>query len=494
MEPCAVLHIASLHGGGVDRHVRDIVRGVARRQWIWHAGDTAEVLESPRERRYLALDPAAVEREGAIVARWLAAQRVGVLHAHSVGGAARRRALGCAAALGLPTIVTLHDVLFLRPDALDPGVPVEPDPAWLAQTSAFLRSAAAVLAPSDYIAGLARQYVPGLEVGVVPNGSAPAAGTPGTLEPRPEFGARRPEHVAAVLGAIGPHKGSRVLEELDGLLAGTGIAIVVIGYLDAQVPPGWRGEHLFIHGPCQDEELAPLLRAYGARLALFPNRAPESFSYALSDAWSAGLPALVPAEGALAERVRCHGGGWILPAGAGAREIAAALVERLGARGAAELARVESDLQRPDDSRVPRADRMSRSLEALYARYGIDADAPLDARSPDLQALLARNLDGALFREELARLADELVQLREGLEAERARFEREARPWIAKLEADVAALQSQLAAQVESRRALGDENFELRNRNAMLERYKAAFDRLPAIVRRIALKILHARG
>lgn len=484
MDPCAVLHITSLHGGGVDRHVRDILRGVARAQLVWHTADAAEVLEVPRGHRYLALDPAAVDREGETLARFMRQERVGIVHAHSVSRAARHRALGCAQSLGVRTLVTLHDVLFLRRDGFEPGAAAGPDPEWLAHTSAFLRAAAAVVAPSQYIADLARRHVPGLEVAVVPNGCAERAPKPRALAARAEFAARRADHVVAVLGAIGPHKGSAVLEALDGLLGGTGVAIVVIGYLDTQVTPGWRGAHLFVHGACQDDEVGALLAAYGARLALFPNRVPESFSYTLSDLWDAGVPVLVPAEGALAERVRRHGGGWILPEGAGAREIAAALLERLGPNGAAELARVESDLDRADAARVPRLDAMTRSLDALYARFGIDAAAPPDAQSPGIEALLARNLDGALFREELARLADELAQLRSGLEAERGqarRFEAEARDWIAKLEGDVAKLQSELAAEVEARRAFAEENAQLRVS-------KQALDRLPALLRRFLLK------
>ena len=484
MERSAVLHIASLHGGGVDRHVRDIVRNLARPQLVWHASARAEVLELPREGRLLPLDAAALEREPAILDRYLRHERVGLLHAHSVARAARERARFLAGRLSLPVIATLHDVLFLRPDAFEPGADPGPEAPWLEETSRFLRAAAAVLAPSDYLADLARRHIPGLEVQVVPNGSPPRRRETPALEPRAAFAARRPQRVAAVLGAIGPHKGSAVLDELDRRLAGTGTAIVVIGYLDAQVAPGWRGESLFVHGACQDDEVPALLRAYGARIALFPNRVPESFSYALSDLWDAGLPALVPAEGALEERVRRHGGGWILARDAGAAQIAAALQERFDPSHAAELARVESDLAREDDLRVPRLDAMTRSLDALYARHSIDPAPPVDVEAPAIQSLLARNLDGALFREEVARLADEVAQLRRSIETEREN----AKTWIAKLQADIAALQAELGREVESRRAFAEENRRMRDSQEALEL-------LPSLLRRILLrKVRDARG
>jgi hypothetical protein len=491
MQPSAVLHIASLHGGGVDRHLRDIARTVPRAHLLWHVSPRADVLELPAPRRFLPLDPQALEREPEALDRFLRQERVGLVHAHAMTREARERAARTARGMKLAIVATLHDVLFLRPDGLDPQAPRAPDPAWLAETSAFLRESAAVLAPSDYIASLARDRIPGLEVQVIANGSPPRGAAASSAEPRAEFAARRPRHVVAVLGAIGPHKGSAVLDALGPLLAAHGIAIVVIGYLDAQVPPGWRREGLFVHGAYQDGEVPALLRAYGARLALFPNRVPESFSYALSDLWDAGLAVLVPPEGALAERVRRHGGGWLLPEGAGADAIAAELRRRLDPANEEALARVESDLARADDARVPRLDTMARSLDALYARFAIDPALPVDAQAPNVQALLAKNLDGALFREEVARLADELVQLRDGLEAERAKareFATEARAWIAKLEEDIARINAELAKEVEARRRFAEENAQLRDSRAALEL-------LPALLRRLLLKkVRDARG
>jgi hypothetical protein len=479
-----------MHGGGVDRYVRDIVHALPRPQMIWHASARAEILELPGERRSLAFDVAALERDAGTIARFLRARGVGILHVHSITRAVRARAAALARPLGLRTIATLHDVMFLRADALEPDAPAGADPSWIAETSQFLRSAAAVLAPSDYVANLARHHMPDLAVEVLPNGSPPRRSVSHAMS-RPQFAAGRPRHTVAVLGAIGPHKGSAVLAELGPYLAGSGIAIVVIGYLDAQVTAGWRGEHLFVHGPYHDEDLPALLRSYGVRLGLFPNRVPESFSYALSDLWDAAVPVLVPSEGALAERVRRHGGGWILPPGAGASEIAQALRTHLSPDHAPELARVESDLARADDARVPRLDAMTRSLDALYARFGIDATPPVDVESPAIQALLAKNLDAVLFRVELSRMADEYVQLMEGLEAERAeraKFAEESRAWIAKLEEDVARLQAELAREVEARRAFADDNAKLRDSAAALEL-------LPSLLRRLLLKkIRDARG
>ena len=492
MSSFAVLHITSLPGGGVDRYVRDIARAAASDHVVWHASDRADALEVPRRHETLALDPRAMELEPAAVAAWFRARRPGIIHAHSVNEAVRARTLWAARELNLPFIVTLHDVLFLRREGFEPGASPEPDPPWLAQASAFIRQAAAVVVPSDYIAGIVREHIQGMEPIVLPNGSRftsfPAA--QGSASARPEFLARRPRHVAAVLGAVGPHKGSAILDALSSHLSGSDIAVVVVGWLDMQVTPGWRGEHVFVHGAWNDEDVGALMAAYGAQVALFPNQVPESFSYALSDVWAAGLPALVPREGALGERVERHGGGWFLPRGFGAPEVAGELRRLFSPEGLQDIARVKSRIAAADPARVPPLDDMTRSLDALYERFGIDPAAP-DPGSQEAHDLLAKNLDGALFRQELVRLADELVQLRTALEHERseaAKFATEARAWIAKLEADIAGVQSDLAREVEARRALGQENVQLGI-------HKAAFDLLPGLVRRMLLKkILNARS
>jgi hypothetical protein len=371
----------------------------------------------------------------------------------------------------------------MRRDGLQPGAPRDADPAWLAATSAFLGGVAARLAPSEYLAALARRHLPGQEVVVVPNGSAPRAPSPPRL-PNADYATRALEQVAIVMGAIGPHKGARVLEEAAALLEGSRIGIVVIGYIDAQVDPGWRLPNLYIHGACDDDQVAALVKAYGGQVALFPNQVPESFSYALSDLWDAGLPAIVPPEGALAERVRRHGAGWLLPEGFGAREVADTLRRILSSAAAEELARVRSGLLLADSGRVPPLDAMTRSLDALYARFGLDAGAPVDTQSAPAQELLARNLDGALFRQELARVADELAQVKAGLALEREG----AREWIAKLERDVADLQASLEAEVNERRRLGEEN-------ARLSIHEQALALLPRIIRsRLLKKVIDGRG
>jgi len=485
MSAAAILHVTSLFGGGVDRHVRDIVRTVARPHFVWHAGDGVDVIEDAREGRFHRLADGATAGRADPLARWLLAKGVGLVHLHQLTRAPRERSDWACRTLGVPRIATLHDILFLHPEAFAAADPLSPDPAWLAGTSAALRASSAVLAPSRWLADLAMKHVPGLPVEVVANGSDSAAPL-AAVAPRAQFSAHRPARVVALLGALGPHKGSELVEEIAARLEGSDIALVVIGYLDRQLHPGWRiPGRLFVHGAFAEGDAAGLLAGYGASLALLPNAVPESFSYALSDAWAAGVPVLAAPRGALAERIAAHGGGWLLPeafdAGLVAREIRALA----GGDREDDRARVQLRLAQPDPARIPPLAAMTRSLDAFYARFGIDPGAPETAGDAGLESLVAKNLDARLFRVELVRLCDELAQTLAALEDTKQRaqaFETEARGWIGKLEADVRAVQEALRHATEARD-------ELAREADLLRLNQEALERLPSPLRRLLLKL-----
>jgi len=487
MNAPAILHVTSLFGGGVDRHVRDILRTVARPQLVWHAGEGVDVIEDAG--RFFPLASGAV---GESLARWLRGRRVGLVHLHQLTRAPRERSEWACRALGAPRIATLHDVLFLGENAFSAADPLAPDPAWLAETSRALRESRAVLAPSRWLADLAMRHVPGLAVDVVPNGVAPSLPDPNQIRSpnliriREGFARERPGRVVALLGALGPHKGSGLVEEVAARLEGSDTALVVIGYLDRQLHPGWRiPGRLYVHGAFAEGDAPGLLRAYGASLVLMPNTVPESFSYALSDAWTAGVPVLAAPRGALAERIGAHGGGWLLPESFDADLVAREIRALAGGEREAERARVQLALAQPDAARIPPLDDMTRSLDAFYVRFGIDPQAPGSAGAQAIESLVARNLDGALFRTELVRLCDELAQTLADLKATQERassFETEARGWIAKLEADVRTLQEELRRSTEAREALAKEA-------DLLRLNKEALERLPSPLRRLLLRL-----
>jgi len=180
-----------------------------------------------------------------------------------------------------------------------------------------------------------------------------------------------------------------------------------------------------------------------------------------------------------------------------ADDVASLLKRLFSEAGSAELARVESALDETDNERVPRLDAMSRSLDALYRRFGIDPASPIDAASPEVQKLLATSLDGSLFRSEMVRFADEIAQLRQGLEHERGEYARastEMKHWIDKLQADVSALQAQLTAESQARAAAQGQLFEQGKRIEALEAIRVQYENIPRIVRRLFRKRRDGRG
>jgi len=118
-----------------------------------------------------------------------------------------------------------------------------------------------------------------------------------------------------VLGAIGPDKGARRLERLVDLArrGNARVRFVLIGYLDVQHAPWQSSDARFtVHGRYAPGDLRDLLAHYRVDLVVYPSAGPETFSYTLTEAWSAGRPVLVPPFGALAERVAGSGAGFLM--------------------------------------------------------------------------------------------------------------------------------------------------------------------------------------
>ncbi|HEX8009437.1 MAG TPA: glycosyltransferase family 4 protein [Casimicrobiaceae bacterium] len=482
MTRSSVLHISAAEGGGADRYIRDLAANTPRPHFLWHVGSGIDVIEDLAAHRFSPLSARIENAEAApALHAWLRKSGIGIIHLHGLGAACRSRLALVRRTAPTPWMITLHDLTFVDPNAFSVHA-LQPDAAWIAELAATLADAVAAIAPSRFVQKLASQHFPRLPCTVVAPGiDLSRAGT--RARAPEEFVTQRPKQVVAVVGALGPHKGSALLDPLADRLANTDVGIVVIGYTDSQLLRGWRVPgHCYVHGPYLDADLPALLEAYRVELALFPNRLPESFSYTLSEVWAAGIPVIVPEDGALLERVSQHGGGWILPAGFSAEDAALLLQRLLAPAGAVERARVKSRIDRHDASRIPTLAAMARDIDALYERFGLkppSGESPA-AASEALRPLLAANLDGFAFRKELLKFADEAAQLRAGTSKLECDIH-EAQAWARKLEHDVEALAAEGKALFEENRRLADD--------------KAAFDQLPRLIRKLLLKkALRARG
>jgi glycosyltransferase involved in cell wall biosynthesis len=181
------------------------------------------------------------------------------------------------------------------------------------RSAADLRGARSVIVPSEDVARRISRYVPGVAPIVRPWESPPGPATSVTLAPPRHHRAMRR---VAVVGAIGPEKGFEVLLHCarDAAVRRLKLEFVVVGYTihDEDLLETGR---VFITGAFKANEAEALIRAQAADLAFLPSIWPETWCYALSDAWAAGLPAAVFDIGTPPARIRAAGRGWVLPLG-----------------------------------------------------------------------------------------------------------------------------------------------------------------------------------
>jgi GT2 family glycosyltransferase/glycosyltransferase involved in cell wall biosynthesis len=337
-----VLHILHHQGGGTETHARALVaatRGRLRHAIAVAVGDRWRVEAHRPDGTTIVFDLERLPDEpwGDFVGALCATLGIGLVHVHNVS-ACREGLMTALAALDVPFGYTVHDVnvacptiTFLAADGLYCGA--ETDPAACARCLAaqapfagvdivrwrelhrpLIERAAFLIAPSRWAADTLARYYPRARVEVIPHGVS---------EPTPRHAGTRlavmlPDDgvpTVAVLGAVGPDKGARRLERLVELARERGerVRFVLIGYLDRQ-HAAWQSDdaRFTVHGRYDPRDLPDLLAHYRVSLVLFPSAGPETFSYTLSEAWSAGRPVLVPPIGALPERVATTGAGWVM--------------------------------------------------------------------------------------------------------------------------------------------------------------------------------------
>ena len=193
-------------------------------------------------------------------------------------------------------------------------------PALLTRSAADLKSARQVIAPSADTATRIRRHFPGTAP-VVQSWEDDAA--PAAPAPMPSGAIRR----VCVVGAIGLEKGYEVLLACvrDARARSLPIEFVVVGYTADDLRMLDAGP-VFITGEYAEADAAALIREQGAYLAFLPSVWPETWCFALSRAWEAGLAAAAFDLGAQAERIRQTGRGWLLPLGLPARSVNDALL------------------------------------------------------------------------------------------------------------------------------------------------------------------------
>lgn len=360
------MHILHDRGGGTDLHVRGLVAALPG----WHhvvasiAGDRIDIRSfasggtgGPERGGFgtpVAPDAASIERASGeawrdLLSSVVAAFRISLIHVHHLAESPFSL-VSALPTLGIPYGVTIHDLWFACPTvtltrgdgrycggvtateqcrcclAAQPEFASIDISAWRRRHAELFQAAAFAIAPSQWAEEMALRYFPSLagRTHVVPHALPPVdlpdIASPGRasahamrLDPLPLPDDGWP--VVAFIGALGPDKGARRIERLAALAReqGRSVRFVVIGYLETRHGP-WQSAdaRLTVHGRYARSDLPALIAHYRPRFVCFPSNGPESFSYTLSEAWSAHLPALVPPIGALTERVGATGAGWVI--------------------------------------------------------------------------------------------------------------------------------------------------------------------------------------
>jgi hypothetical protein len=179
---------------------------------------------------------------------------------------------------------------------------------WISQNTALLERAQAVIAPSHDTATRVAAHFPWLAPRCVPH---PEMVERCLIRRVPDAG----HHTRiAVVGGISVQKGCEVLRKLalyidaiDAL-----VSIEVIGTVVDEIM-FTNTASLTISGPYFPDELPARLARFDPHFVFFPAVWPETYSFALSEIWVAGYPAVAFDVGAIAERIRATRAGVVLP-------------------------------------------------------------------------------------------------------------------------------------------------------------------------------------
>jgi glycosyltransferase involved in cell wall biosynthesis len=183
------------------------------------------------------------------------------------------------------------------------------------RTAADLGAARQVVFPSADTEKRLRRYVPRLRSAITPwEADAPHLHPTGDTSTDQRRGKRERRRRVAIIGAIGTEKGYDVILECarDAARRDLPLEFVVIGYThdDTRLIDTGRAQITYRFAP---ERAVAEITAQSADIAFIPSIWPETWCFALSDAWAAGLKAAVFDIGTQAERIRATNNGWVLP-------------------------------------------------------------------------------------------------------------------------------------------------------------------------------------
>lgn len=231
-----------------------------------------------------------------------------ILHVHHTLGLSFEL-LPLAKAHNIRVIYTVHDWLCMNdvPATLCQRNEDMADQTVIERRRAALAAADRIVAPSHFVQKFVSKFfgfpegsIEIIEHGISSKSSAPFV--PGQ------------EPLVCFLGATHiPYKGKPLIAALIPLLEERGIRSAFLGSDAYEWPELRKRKSVTFYGFFKREDVQQQLHTIAPHLICLLPLWPETFSYTLSEAWSAGIPVYVTPFGAPEERVLRHGGGKVAP-------------------------------------------------------------------------------------------------------------------------------------------------------------------------------------
>ena len=332
----SVLMVSHAYGGGVEKHVEDLVA-------LMRKDIRVEILR-PLGLNALALEDACGNQVVMPKTYWpqvietLKSRQYDRIHVHHVHGHSSE-VLSLHRVLQRPVDVTLHDFGTFCPqyNLTTPAGTYCGEPApnncqtclnerphawgwsiaeWRVRFGAWLQEADRVFVPSSSAALRIQKHWPSLAVQILPHPPRHEWMSPvrvyDTVSPvaaNTSLDTGREILKIGVMGGVSNSKGLNTLRACAALAAVRKLPMcfVVMGYTGEHLPQ-WPDLPVIVTGEYFDQALPWLLSAHAPHILWFPSAIPETYSYTLDAALSAGIPVLSTAEsGAIAERLQQAG-------------------------------------------------------------------------------------------------------------------------------------------------------------------------------------------
>jgi len=168
----------------------------------------------------------------------------------------------------------------------------------------------------------------------------------------------------ATIGGISIEKGAELLADV---IANTKKSIHWFMIGNTNYDKLLDNDNICILGAYMREQLGILLKAYKIDMVLLPSICSETYSYALSEAWDAGLPVIGNDIGAVGERIKRTGAGWTITRESTGEQVAE-LLEKL-AEAPAEVEKKKNAICRIEKKSVQ---NMLDEYKCLYDNIAIN--------------------------------------------------------------------------------------------------------------------------